>query len=246
MCRIIIYIYIYNYKIYDILLCFFLVWMHVFFSWEVGVHCLEAEWNRESQWVSALAAGGARGEFEAHGRVHSGSGSWVEGWGSVCVSKFGEFFSPVWNACHVRIFQAGILKQLPHLSVNPKGTRQSWWCLPSTSPLAILRAPSPLDLDASVWKTWKRNSHGKTYMNEKEEKTTSTLWCANSETEKQVIYSYMLLWRLGNSGMLADFTQEYLPGLPKALFIFLSLLFGMSCYEMLWAYIGLLYLYGRG
>ena len=25
----------------------------------------EAEWNRESQWVSALAAGGARGEFEA-------------------------------------------------------------------------------------------------------------------------------------------------------------------------------------
>ena len=27
----------------------------------------EAEWNRESQWVSALAAGGARGEFEAEG-----------------------------------------------------------------------------------------------------------------------------------------------------------------------------------
>jgi len=27
----------------------------------------EAEWNRESQWVLALAAGGARGEFEAEG-----------------------------------------------------------------------------------------------------------------------------------------------------------------------------------
>ena len=30
----------------------------------------EAEWNRESQWVSALAAGGARGEFEAEGLKH--------------------------------------------------------------------------------------------------------------------------------------------------------------------------------
>ena len=32
-----------------------------------GEHFLKAEWNRESQWVSALAAGGARGEFEANG-----------------------------------------------------------------------------------------------------------------------------------------------------------------------------------